>query len=539
MKNKISIVIFFIAITLFYFIIIYKPNYGVIDDHTFTQTILVNKPLNMFIMPEIGRFYPALGLDFNLLRRVSTSPFFLYFYVGALFLIFNFLFIKTLRLIQSELNINNYFIFLLPVFLLLVPSYVTAWLRLFMCERYMLIFGSLFLYTYISYFLDNDKKIFLLISLCSFIIFLFYKEPSFLLLGTFSFFNLINKLLNKTDKRLIKIDSIFLIVSILYFCFYYFFIYAKISNASYGRQNEHIIINYARNFIGYFLSDPILIIAVPLLSVKRFREILKEKRATIFDSMLFSSLSYVIFYLIIGIRFCFHYLAPAYIFALPSLVYFIKKDLSLNKYFAAITLTFALIIQIFISAPISFHLMSFYKNVPNNFQQTLFFLRDYLSEASQNENKRINLFLPGANKNTQVEAYLSFIEWLNFYGINEKHYNLCTDQFDNRVWNLGERPEPYNKHSVFAKNDPDTIKKGDIFIIQPYSTRNDKYISDLTRSSKIIYKTKSIFPEIPNLSIEIIKTAGKFILPAYIYENLEKNLLNRDEMNFSVWRKEI
>ena len=527
------------VIIFFALIITYKANYGIIDDHTLTKTLLVKKHIPFFIMPNIGRFYPALAIDFNLLSYISNDASFFYGYIALLFIIFNFFLHKTLKLLSDKLSFPNYISFLIPIFILTTPSYITIWLRLFMCERYMLLLGIIALFVYLK-----DKEVYTIkwkiLASASSLIFLFYKEPAFIILGTFGFVNLISGLLKK--EKINYLDAYFFVISLIYAIFYYLLIYKNIADGTYGKTNESVFFGLLRNVLAYAQSDPFLIILLPFLTTYRLINIVlnyslkKIETISIYDACLFSSFAYVFFYLTIGIRFGFHYLTPAYVFFLPALLYFIYQLQILKIKLIKISFIFSIIVQIFFALPLSLHLISFYKNTPNNFHQTLSFLREYLPHNFKANQNKTKLFLIGANKNTQVETYISFIDWLNFYGIDERYYDLSSNLPDNKIWNVGKRGAPYIYHSVFSKENPDSIKTGDIGIIQPYSSYGSCDINH-NNKIKILFESKSVFPEIQNYSLEFSKFIGKILLPENLFKQILFNIVNRNQMKFIVFEK--
>jgi hypothetical protein len=202
--------------------------------------------------------------------------------------------------------------------------------------------------------------------------------------------------------------------------------------------------------------------------------------------------------------FAHHYLLPSYAFGLIAISYFIFKEQFYKKVLFKILGIITLIFVLFSSLPTGLHFMSHYKNVPNNFQNTLSFLHDYVSENSKN-GKKVSIFLDGVNRNGG-EVHHSFIKYLEFKGLKHNQFDIKSDENDNGILPIKvENSEAL--YTIIKKATSSEIKSGDLVIVTPYTTKyiglDKNEINKMSENYKLIYHAKS-FLEIPNIGIKSI-----------------------------------
>ena len=216
-----------------------------------------------------------------------------------------------------------------------------------------------------------------------------------------------------------------------------------------------------------------------------------------------------------------HYLLPAYIFGLVGLV-----GMGVYHWGARIIKAiYVLCLVIFLgnSMFMSAYQFTFYKVVPNNFQDTLAFLTKYTTQ-----NPHTHIYLEGVNRASGVEVYHSFGAWLNFYGA--KDFDLYSDiEVDNVL--LGKE-KPDSPYSVFRSNAIVPKQSGDIVVITPYTHDNitTDSLAELESQYELLH-ISSFGYEIPRLGLkafvkafmrervqgEIILSQNTFGLPLYFY----------------------
>ena len=414
---------FYIFILIYSFLIIYKANFGILDDHSLLPTLLSENKnfLPLLICPKIGRFFPLCGFECNIISFISTSPVAFYSYNSFQFLVVVLLFYKILSKIGKH---NNSIIYTFILFLILNPGFITSWLRLFVPERNSVFFFLIFLYFYIK-FQNNQKNLFLIIGLLSANFALYYKEPGFIMLGTFSFLHLIFGWKKLTIKQKL-FDVLLLFSSVIFILLYYFIVYINRGDVLYGQNGKQSIFFFLAILISFLLNNPLLFLNL-VLFIWRIFNIVKKiiKFNVLYDSMSFTAIIYCFVYFKLKI-FSPYYLLPAYVFALPALLFYLKNITWEKNHFLKIITIISVIFVFTNSLPTGIHYFSFYKNVPLNFQKTLTFLESYINKEFE-QKKRTNIFLYGIYREVGIEIYCSFIKYL------EEYKNLSSASFDFRT----------------------------------------------------------------------------------------------------------
>lgn len=491
---------FYFVVIIYGVMIVICSNFGVIDDHGLLDTLLVGKNMPLFISPEIGRFYPLNGFEYNLISKLSISPTIFYAYNSLQFFLVIFLLYRILTEVIGE-KYKRWVIFSILI-LIFLPGFVTAFYRLFVPERNVFFFLVIFLFLFLK-FQREQKVLYTIAGLIASNIALYYKEPVFIMLGSFAFlhFTFGWKELNLKQKIF---DFLILASSFLFAVVYYFLVYLNRGASLYGQTTISWILAFAKNILNYFISEPIIFFFIFPLILWRVYFVFKNKKSDILlDSLLFSSFAYVLVFLKLNI-FSYHYLLPAYVFAIiPSVYYFFNERMYRKSVFKFLGF-FTLFMIICSNLPTSLHLISHYKNVPHNFQNTLNFLSEYIRENSK-DGKRVSLFLYSVDKNTGVEIYHSFIKYLEFNGLNHNKFDVKTDTEDSGILQfVGEKHSPY---SVFNQRTPSNVVVGDLIVITPYTLGyidiKHKKINELFLSYQLLYHAKS-FMEIPNLSVKAL-----------------------------------
>ena len=515
-KLNLSYRIFFLFIVFYGFILIVGANFSVIDDHGLLSTLVIGKDMPFFIMPEIGRFFPLSGYEWSILSNISISPIFFYTYNTLQFFIITFLIFKIL---ENILNSNNKYINIYIILCLIFsPGFISAWLRLFVPERSELFFLIIFLYFFLKY-QKEQKVIYLLIGLISANIALYYKEPAFLMLGSFAFLHLIFGWKEINFKQKI-FDFLLMISSFIFILVYFFVVYLNKGETLYGTTTLNQFLQMAKNIFNMALSDPLIIfILLPLVLYRLYQIIKIRKIDYLFDSMLFSSAIYVLVYIKLNM-FAHHYLLPSYAFGLIAISYFIFKEQFYKKVLFKILGIITLIFVLFSSLPTGLHLISHYKNVPNNFQKTLSFLQEYIAENSK-DGEKVSIFFDGVNRNGG-EVHHSFIKYLEFKGLNHNQFDIKSDENDNGILPIvAENSEAL--YTILKQSTLSEIKSGDLLIVTPYTAKyiglEKKEMDKMSEKYALIYHAKS-FLEIPNIGI-------KSIIKSIYRENKNYSIENR------------
>lgn len=526
--------IFYFFIFIYGSIIFLDANFGVIDDHGLLDTLFVGNQMPYFVIKEIGRFFPLNGYEYNIISHLSISAYSFYLYNVFQFFVFVFLLYKILVEVVSG---KKSIVFLFLSLLILSPGFSTAWLRLFVPERSEIFFFTVFLYSFVKY-QKYFKIIYLIIGLISANIALYYKEPAFLMLGSFAFFHL--ALGWKTINLKQKIFDFLLIVSALIFITIYFVVvYLNKGDILYGATTVYPLLSFIKNLFNYTLSDPILIFILLPLFIWRIYIIIESKSVDcLFDAMLFSSTLYILVFLTLNI-FAPYYLLPAYAFGLITILHFITQaELHKKIVFKFLGIVTGLFI-VFGSFPAGLYFIAHYKNVPNNFQNTLLFLTEYIKEKAIGD-KRVSIFLDGVNRNGG-EVHCSFIKYLEFKGLTSSQFDIKSDENDNGFLFVSQLNTDA-LYTILSQTTASKIHSGDLVIITPYTAKyigiNKKEILKMNDKFELLYHANS-FLEIPNIGI---KSLMKEIYRTNSKHDVKNNIMTSENifqmpLDFYVFRK--
>lgn len=414
---------FWIIITIFAGIVAHNPAFGIIDDHGLTENLLINKNVPLFILKEIGRFFPLNGQELNILSFIffTSSQVFYTFNAMCLFIV-AYCLSSTFHILFSPYFKNPKIISYLSTLLIIItPGFCVSWLRLFIPERMEFVFLSIFFYSYILVYTKSTQyiKTFSFLCIASSLITLFYKETAIVLLGGFSFFHIIFCLLHK--KRPFNIDFFILFNTCVWIGVYYYCVLSqKDSTHLYNDTTYNYTLVILRNITNYLINDPFLTFGIVSILFIRLYNIYhkKENIIPLLDSMICASVVFIISYLILGIS-DLHYSLPTYIFAIPTFIIFTKKYL--HSILMKISIFLISITWFFNVLPMSVYYSFFYKVTPTNFQTSLTFLDNY-HNSNTSSNK---IILLGVDPYRLAEVYVSFSKWIAYKNLN---YTIIKDQ---------------------------------------------------------------------------------------------------------------
>ncbi|MEI6154026.1 MAG: hypothetical protein WCQ90_08050, partial [Deltaproteobacteria bacterium] len=360
----------------------------------------------------------------------------------------------------------------------------------------------------------------------------YYKEPGFLMLGTFAFFHLLLGW-EKFSFRQKLFDILLLVSSCVFILVYYFIVFINMTGSRYGKTPYNQILVFAKNIFNYMLSDPFLIIVLPLLIMYRSFLVFykRSSKEPIYDSLLIASFVYVLAFLKLNILFGYYYLLPAYVFGIVGITYFLFNQEYLKKILFKIGVLISLLIFFINSLPTGLHLISYHKNVPINFQKTL----DYLEGYIPLQKHRVNIYLDGVNRGSGIEFYDSFAKFLKFRGLSIKTFDFRSDmESDHKIiFSSGDSSSPY---TVFQSSATTIPKSGDLLILTPFSYKlfNNEYLAKIKHDYELLYHAESLLP-VTNISA---KTLMKHILMGSVSnETMMSNNIYGTPLDFYVFRK--
>lgn len=366
-----------------------------------------------------------------------------------------------------------YIVDIVLIMLLLSPTFITSWLRLFVPERMEFVFLSVFLFCY-SYVLGSHSTFRTILALIGGIlcanIALYYKETAFALIFAFGFVHLCAAYLAKQNlKWQVRVFGYALIFgAIVWFIIYVVVVLARKSgDGFYGSQPYNAILLSLKAGFTYILSEPFLFIIIFIALIVRIYAIFVRKLQPIplLDASICGSAILLLEYIVLRLV-SYHYPLPAYIFGL--IVIATAFLLWWQHKWGKVLLGLCALLFVGNSLLTSVYLFAHYKFVPANFQSTLHFLSDYIKTHSQTR-----IFLDDVDRVANGEVYHSFGKWLLFYGAND--FDLLSSlEVDERFLDTPARENA--QWSVFKDNQSVEIQSGDIVIITTF--RNSAFDLD-------------------------------------------------------------
>lgn len=524
---------FYFIIVLYALLIPAGASLGLVDDHDVLASLFSGKNLDFYIIPELGRFYPLDGQEYNVISRLALSPVAFYIYNSGQFLLVVYLLLYLFQTFifagQKEHSSLSYLVILAIIF---SPGFINSWFRLLVPERSQFVFFLLFLSCYLKY--QKNQNIFLLlIGIASANVGLYYKEPGFAMVATLGLSHLFfgRKQINSKQKLF---DILLILSAIVFISLYLTLVFPYKGAVRYGSVAHNPALVLVKNFVNYLLTDPLLILPLFTLVGYRLYRIFVEKAQIdeLWDALLAASLAYVTVFFCLNM-YAYHYLLPAYVFAIAGLLrYFIVEKYYQLKLFRVV-LTIALVMYFLNALPVGLGQLSFWKNVPFGFQKTLAFLTTYLEKSPE----RVAIFLDGVDRGNGIEVYHSLSKYLLHEGIGLNKFDLKSDlpRQNQLLFSEGKLKSPF---TVFMDERARAILSGDLLIVTPFACKlvDRLYLEELAREFELLFSFQPVL-SIPEAGI---KSAGKFIFMKLGLSSIHgmavsHNILNRTD--FFVFRK--
>lgn len=472
-KTDLLFYIFFMLIAMF---IAYNPSFGIVDDHTMTETLLIKKNIPLSIMPDVGRYFPLNAQEFNILTIFfSPSPQIFYIFNMLCFIVVILFLYRTFCIIfKTSFNNVNLSAYLAVSLIVVSPAFVLSWLRLFIPERMEFVFLCIFFHSYILLYTNStqNRKIHIILCIVSSCIALFYKETAFVLLGVFSLCHITFCYIVK--RKIFKVDYLVLINCLLWVLFYIIFILLERNGNSgwYGDNSLNRTLVLLQTFASHAVSDPIVVGTLFIFLFRFFEIVIKKNRISpLYDSMVVSVSVFVCIYIYLGLSGA-YYMLPAYLFAVPLLFHFFVffyRKMSFRIFCVCIFIIF-----ISNSIPLSIYTGAFRKFVPQNLQKSLIFLKNY------SKDKKLTLYLEGIDYSGNSELFASLQKWMDYYEIN--NVILSPIKAEERI-----------------------KKKGDVIVLTPYTRAftDFNFINKMKEEYVLLYEADSGF-NIPFFGLQVI-----------------------------------
>lgn len=467
-----------------------------IDDHDFIATTLAGNWLTLDIDPSEGRFDPLTGQEVNLVALVSNTPFSYYAFNSVELLLFAGLFADLMRRFASRNQA------LATVLLLLaLPGFASAWFRLEVSERDSLVLFAVFLWSYWRFEAGRSCG-YAVLALLAANLALYYKETSFILLGSFCLARLAAAR-SGGEPKTSRLDAVLLLSAALYVGLYYALIYRHWGPVLYGASPVNPVLRAAKNLSAYATWDPFLVFLSAPLAAWRLGSVLLKRAPLdpIGDPLLVAAIAYALAYIVLNIAEDYYWL-PAYAFALPGVFYWARQPQIATGRAWAIGSGLTLVFLVTGSIPTTLANIADYKYEPRNFNAMIAFLKADISARPADE--PVNLYLDGVS--ADGELYVSLARFLVYAGLPADRFDLRSERPPNNVSRLGEWADKVHRsYSAFQSVTPSHPGTGDYLIVPPYGGRrlDADGLASLDRDYRLVFRTLSPLG-IPNLSVRAI-----------------------------------
>lgn len=482
-----------LLLLLYPLLILISAHFGPIDDHNFIKTLQLGKPLTPCITVETGRFFPLCAREYGLVARLAAAPFWYYMFNACQYLLLAVI-IRALFIAIAAAELWPWAL----LFLSLTPGFVSGWFRMIVAERGALFFFVLALLAYLRH-IQSRTVVSLLSAAVTASCALYYKEPAFLMLGTFAATRLAIGI-RQQEKETRWLDLLLLVSCLIFVAIYYSVIYLHRGDHLYGAMPGNSLRLLANVIFGFALNDPFVVfVVIPLAGWRLFYLLVRKGGAEpVADPLLFGATVYALAFWQLKL-FQPYYWLPVYGFALPALVIFWQQGVIFKVRCWRWALIFAAGLHLLNAVPQALHLLSFQVYNGRNFQQALVALDREIRSSPAGE--RTVFFLDGVNRASGVELYESLAIFLQSRGIGVDRFDLKSDlPADNPFLVAGENGK--SPLTVFRDSAPAAILGGDYLLITPYALKrvDTDYRAALKRDYLTVFSTRSPLA-IPSLGL--------------------------------------
>jgi hypothetical protein len=513
----------FVSLVLVYAgLLLVSPALGPNDDYAFLSTLQSGRPLPpyghnfpFYDDARIGRFDPLVAQEYNLVARISATPAAYYALNAIELLIFAALLYAVLRGAARDIRIATG----AALLLFLSPGMTNAWFRLELGERG----AALFLVAFLAAHLRLQRSGSLWAAALAVVaanVALYYKEPVFLALGTYAAAHLV---LSRRDRPKIvtAVDALVITGALLFVLLYFVDVSAVRGPWRYSNSVYPWSVVATKNLLNYTLfSDPlIMLLLLPLTATRAYAVwVWHEPPHAVFDSMLLAGCAYTSVFFVANI-YGPYYLLPAYVFALPALLYFLAGRRYLERpAWKAVAVCAAAVLAVD-TLPMGLHYLTYNKYLPVNFNRTIAFLASDIEAGGQAGRTRI--FIDGVHRAQDTTVFFIFGEFLRHRGLRPEQFDVESDVAPTRPAAPATlRPRYLMEYGAYRGGPVPTPAAGDYRVVSPASEQDitAPYLASLRRNYRLVFATTSplAFPAYT------AKTAVKELLDARLTADLKK-----------------
>lgn len=435
-----------------------------LDDIWMWLEIYHNKPIFNGYTPEFGRFFPLASLDLDLLMRLSPSPY--------IFFAFNALLVAGIGVmlwqILSALCGARY-LWLRVVLLLgilLHPGFVTIMLGICYPERMQAVFLLLFVLASLRFYNGYALR-HAWLGVVSANIALYYKEPTFLMIGCFGLLGVLVAYQRGLGRRALVYAGSLVASAGVYLILYLLLIFPKITGVYQRVEFEsarEAWLAFARGMFNFALNDVFLLILLPAIALYRIYLIMRKKSKIhiLWDSLLLSTLLYLGAFIKLKL-FENYYLLPMYFMGFGAVVYFLWIEGYIKRLFFRALSVMCAIIFVVNTLPQGVYIYAWLKGEGLKFHSALEFIA---SKARGRE--ELHLYFDGNGEDRKLHS---------------RAYWIYTSEY---------LKELYHTHNVKVHFDLERARSGDLILLNQSSNKrvDSAYLADMERRYRLIYTSK-------------------------------------------------
>jgi len=539
----------FISLVLLYAVLLLvEPALGPSDEYAFLPTLQSGKYFPMYgedfpyyNSAEIGRFGPLGGQEYNLVAFFTNSPLG-YFGFNAVELL---LCAILLTWILRQYSSRPALVYLAGILLLLTPGFTLAYFKLLYVEKNVLFLLSAFVAAYLV-FQQRQQTVFFVLGLLCANVAIYYKEPVFAAIAVFAAGHLLLAWKTSSAKSRL-LDGLLVTSALIYIGVYLATVWPHHGAAIYApAAADNNLMVLTRNIANYgFFSDPLpIFLLLPLLLWRLFRVVTgKDQVHPVLDPMLAAGMAYVAVFFVLNM-YSPYYLLPAYLFALPPIVYFISRG-ELHGILWRACFAVAALVLVLNAIPLAIHYAAYYKYVPINFNKSVDFLVQDINRRYAGQ--RLSIFFDGVDRGNGRGVYFIAGEYLRFKGLSIRKFDFKSNmEARDSAPPVGraspfDRPEdieavdpnhayvyPRFPFSVYQPGPLQQIQSGDYLVVSPQGTKNfdDRYIESLEKDYDLVFRTHSPLA-VPRFEL---KTFVKYLLSRKLSTEQKAGVMSNENM---------
>lgn len=504
---------FTVIALLFAVLLLISPRLGPADEYAFLPTLQSGKwfPVYGENFPyydstELGRFGPLGGQEYNLVALFTTSPVGYFAFNALELLLCAYFLLRVLKRYSAKPAMA----YLAGVLLLLTPGFILVYLKLLYVEKNVLFLLAAFMLSYLS-FQERQRAVYLALSLLCANAAIYYKEPVFAAIFVFATGHLFLAWKGSTIRSRF-LDGALIASALLYIGIYLATVWPQHGPGLYApATTDGQLMVRLKNVMNYALfSDPIPVLLLLPLTVWRVYRITfcRSSAHPVLDPMLGAGTVYVAVFFVLNM-YGPYYLLPAYLFALPPIVYYLSRDMWRGAV-AKGCLAFCALALAANAVPLAIHYLSYNKYVPLNFDKTVDFLVDDINRRY--DGLRLSIFFDGVNRGTGLGVYFIVGEYLKFKGLPLRKFDFKSDMEAHSTGAPVGRASPFDRvkdidavdprHEYVYRDFPYTvyqpgplprIRPGDYLVVSPQSTKgyDAEYIRRLQKDYELVFHTNS------------------------------------------------